>query len=187
MVCMEQQITQPQTILVQQPPTKKLFAPIMLAVLIFVLLGVLVGLGWWLYTDQQNQISKLNTQVTELNKQLAARPITTYTSTKGVVVDVYVPVANTKVKSPLIVVGMVPGNWSFENNFPVQLKDSQGKVIAHASAQLHGTSQTSDLQPFTASLTVPAGQSGGGTLVLQYDNPSGLSDKADSVSIPVQF
>lgn len=160
-------------------------------VVIIIVVITLASVAYWtldmIQREQTNKINSLTTTTQNLSKQLADQSKTVYTSSKGVHLYVYSPTTNTKVVSQLAVVGMVPGNWSFENNFPVVLENDQGTAIAQTPATLIGTWMTDTLQPFTASLTIPAGQSGSGTLVLQNDNPSGLPANADSVSIPIQF
>lgn len=157
-------------------------------------------------SDLSGQVSSLNTKISGLNNQIstlsaqvnkacqttqlnnnAACAGYSYKSSKGVSVLVFIPTANTAVASPVAVVGEVPGNWSFEAQFPVQLKNSKGDVVAQATGHVLGNWQTTDLVPFSAQLTYAAAQSGSGTLVLQKDNPSGLPQNADAVSIPVHF
>lgn len=163
---------------------------LILSVLALVLVLALAAGGVWLYMQlqtQQGDIRDLKTQVQGLTKQVADRPTGYYKSTKGVGLYVFVPTSGATVNTPLAVAGMVPGNWAFENVFPVKLKDASGKVVASGNAALVGTWTTDKLQPFTASIVIPTGQSGDGTLVIEKDNPSGLADKADSVSISVKF
>lgn len=171
---------------VVQPSSPRRF-PILLTAIFIIILGALGGGGAWLYMQQQNQITQLNTQVADLRNQLAAIPTYEYTSAKGVKMFVYMPKSGATVTSPIMVVGVVPGNWSQEANFPVQIKNSQGAVIQQTYATVHGDWMTSDLQPFTAKVTFTADQVGDGTLVLQNANPSGLPDKADSVSVPIKL
>ena len=146
------------------------------------------------------KISSLNNQVSTLTAQLnkACQPDQqtntnpacanyTYKSPKGVSVLVFTPAKGAAVASPVAVVGEVPGNWSFEAEFSVQLKNSKGDIVAQAPAHLLGDWQTTNLVPFSVQLTFAGSQSGSGTLVLQKDNPSGLPQNEDSVSIPVRF
>ena len=110
-----------------------------------------------------------------------------YKSNKGVEVTIYSPKSNSIVTTPLIVMGQVPGSWSFEAQFPLQLKDSGGDVLGEASAKLQGDWMTNNLVPFIATLEFEAPSSQTGTLVLQKDSPSGLAENDDSVTIPVKF
>ncbi len=167
-----------------------------------------------IYTWQHNQVKDANSKVTNLNAKLTslnnqvtaltaqlnkACPATgqptpnpacvgyTYTSTKGVTVRVFTPAKNTTIASPVAVVGEVPGNWSFEAQFPVQLKNSTGAVVVQSGAHLLGNWQTTNLVPFSVQLTYTTAQSGSGTIVLKKDNPSGLPQNDDSVTIPIKF
>lgn len=159
------------------------------------LAAVLVAAFYGLYSWQQNKIDKLDRQVAELTAQLGAAKqpseqpgdAFTYTSQHGVKLKVYWPVSNAKVASPVVVVGQVPGNWSFEASFPVQLKDSKGNVVAQAPAQLLGDWMTDQPVPFLVKLEYSSAEIGNGKLLLIKDNPSGLPANDDSVSIPVEL
>ncbi len=93
------------------------------------------------------------------------------------------------VTSPLTISGEVPGSWSFEASFPVQLTDEEGDVLAEAAAQLEGDWMTEEMEPFSVTLTFdnPLGDSVRGFLILVKANASGLPENDDSVSIPVTF
>lgn len=147
------------------------------------------------YTWQQRKINTLNKRNVQLQSELAssrnnntvpeqANPVS-YTSNKGVAIKVYTPIKNEQVVSPFIVVGEVPGNWSFEASFPVKLLDAKGALITEAPAQLIGDWMTEKPVAFSVTLTFPASVKGSATLQLQKDNPSGLETNNDSVSIPV--
>jgi hypothetical protein len=170
-----------------------------LAIIILIAAGA-AGIYVW----QHDKVKKLNQQVSSLNTKLQAQnspnsqpqqsasnipssSSDTYTSRKGIKVIIYSPSKNSKVTSPLAVLGKVPGSWSFEANFPVQLKDSNGGIVAQGTAQVLGDWMMSDLVPFSVKLTYALFTSSAGTLILQKDNPSGLAQNDDSVSIPVQL
>jgi hypothetical protein len=91
------------------------------------------------------------------------------------------------VTSPLTISGEVPGNWSAEASFPVQVTDSDGTALAEAGAQLQGDWMTDEMVPFSVTLTFdrPVGDSG--FLVLTKENPSGLPENDDSLRIPITF
>lgn len=91
------------------------------------------------------------------------------------------------ITSPLSVSGEVPGNWSFEASFPVRLTDEDGAVVAEAVAQLEGDWMTDEMVPFRVTFTFDIPPGGHGFLLLVKDNPSGLPEHDDSVSIPVTY
>jgi hypothetical protein len=92
-----------------------------------------------------------------------------------------------KVASPLTVTGEARGNWYFEASFPVKLLDANGNEIVVSYAQAQGEWMTEDFVPFMSTLTFAAPSTPTGTLVLQKDNPSGLPENDNSVSVPVTF
>jgi hypothetical protein len=104
-------------------------------------------------------------------------------------VVVTIPLPNSKITSPLTIVGKAMNPWYFEASFPIKLLSATGSVLA----QTHGQAQTDWMQsgvyiPFTATLTFvkPTGSTTG-TLVLENDNPSGDPSKHREFRIPVKF
>jgi hypothetical protein len=99
------------------------------------------------------------------------------------------PQPNALISSPLTVKGEARGFWFFEASFPVRLLDGNGREIALNPPYIMTASEwmTEDFVPFEATLTFEMPQTDTGTLILEKDNPSGLPEHADSVSIPVRF
>ncbi len=175
---------------------------IAVVVLILAGAGAVYAMYAWQQTkvsDLNDQVSSLNTKVSSLQAQLGAQcqstapqtslPCPSYgvSSGKKVAAVVYSPTAQQKVTSPLAVIGKIPGNWSFEAQFPVELKDSKGVIVAKGAATVLGNWQTSELVPFSAQLIYSGTPSGTGTLVLKKDNPSGMPQNDDSIVVPVRF
>ena len=102
-------------------------------------------------------------------------------------IKVSAPLPGAIVRSPLKVSGQARGNWYFEASFPVKLFDSDGKQLAVTPAQATGNWMTTDFVPFSATLIFDAPQTAAGMLVLEKDNPSGLPQNDDSISVPVRF
>lgn len=146
-----------------------------------------------MYFLQYDKIKSLDKKVSNLTSQLNSSNSTRnglsvdYLSEKSVGVKVYTPQGGSSVASTLVVMGEVPGNWSFEAIFPVELRNSADDVVAQGTAQVIGDWMTTKLVPFTVRLSWDSSESGSGTLILKKDNPSGLSENDDSVSIPVTF
>lgn len=169
----------------------------------FIVVVAAGALTFSIYQSQRGEVNRLNTQVTQLNQQVvqlnksltAAKnqtpppPAGSYTSSKGVAVKVYTPASNAQLVSPVIVLGEVPGSWSFEAVFPVKILDGNGNLVARATAQLLGNWTTDQLVPFSVKIiyNTNAVARGNGTLVLENDNPSGLAANDDSVSIPIRL
>lgn len=102
-------------------------------------------------------------------------------------IQVSAPLPGALVQSPLKVTGQARGTWYFEASFPVKLVDANGQELAAVPAQAQGDWMTQDFVPFEAKLNFTAPPSATGFLILEKDNPSGLPQNADSISIPVRF
>jgi hypothetical protein len=97
------------------------------------------------------------------------------------------PQPNQIIISPLTIEGEARGAWFFEAIFPVKLVDDKGKVLAQGNAQAQGDWMVSTFVPFKLTLNFNSGSAANGTLILENDNPSGLSENARSFSVPVIF
>jgi hypothetical protein len=92
------------------------------------------------------------------------------------------------VTSPLNIMGRARGNWFFEDNLPMTLKDQNGKVLAQKGFQSKdGNWMTTDFVEFEGRLDFATPTTEFGTLVIQRDNPSGLEENDKAISIPVRF
>lgn len=100
------------------------------------------------------------------------------------------PRPNQIIKSPLLISGEARGSWFFEASFPVDLVDSDGRILVQSFATAQGEWMTSDFVPFTTMLTFTTDENiygKKGTLILRKDNPSGLPEHDDALEIPVTF
>lgn len=103
------------------------------------------------------------------------------------------PVPNAILGTTTTITGQARG-WYFEGTFPLELRDSNGLVIAQGVATAQGDWMTSSFVPFTSTITFLNPYHSGdpvvrktGTLVLKNDNPSGLPENDKSISIPIRF
>ncbi len=98
------------------------------------------------------------------------------------------PVAGQVIASPLRICGRARGTWFFEGDFPVVLTDAKGNILARSFVTAQGEWMTKDFVPFQGMLEFKKPASGArGTLVLKKDNPTGLPEHDDEVTIPVFF
>jgi len=102
-------------------------------------------------------------------------------------IQVALPPPDAIVTSPLFVKGKAKGDWFFEASFPVRLFDGEGNEIALAIAQAGADWMTTEFVPFEATLTFTSPTTSAGTLVLEKDNPSGLSENNEKMYVPVKF
>lgn len=176
-------------------------------VIVLVLLAIIASLVSWWFIDKDNK----NKAITNYSDCVAAgnviletypeqcktndgrsftRDITDelnkykYTSNKGVELIINSPIKNESVTSPFVVMGQVPGSWSFEGSFQIELLDKNGKRLEAKTVQLIGEWTTEEFVLFDATLKY-SGYSGDATVILHKDNPSGLTENDDSVSIDV--
>jgi len=97
------------------------------------------------------------------------------------------PLPGEVITSPLTVKGEARGTWYFEASFPVKILDASGNVLGVVPAQAKSDWMTNEFVPFEVTLSFITPATIMGTLVLEKDNPSGLPQFADSVSIPIRF
>jgi hypothetical protein len=97
------------------------------------------------------------------------------------------PRPNAKIANPLNVSGKARGAWFFEASFPVRLMDKNGNELANGIATAQSDWMTEDFVEFLATLEFTAPPTTAGTLILQKDNPSGLSEHNNQLIVPVEF
>jgi len=97
------------------------------------------------------------------------------------------PTAGEEITSPLLVEGRARGTWYFEASFPVKLIDDAGNVLATGIAQAQSDWMTEDFVSFKASLDFKVDTPTAANLVLIKDNPSGLPENDDQMTVPVSL
>ncbi|KKT81251.1 MAG: hypothetical protein A3B99_05145 [Candidatus Yanofskybacteria bacterium RIFCSPHIGHO2_02_FULL_44_12b] len=102
-------------------------------------------------------------------------------------VRVATPLPNQIIESPLGISGEARGTWFFEASFPVRLYDANGKEMAVAVAMTSDNWMTTEFVSFSTVLEFSQPETLTGSLVFQKDNPSGLPELDDEISIPVRF
>jgi len=100
------------------------------------------------------------------------------------VATVTTPTADARVTSPLTISGVAPGNWYFENQFPVRLEDAQGQEIAAAPATPRVSWTDPGDKEFDATLTFSVTTDTPATLVLEEDMP-GEGETPRQTRVPV--
>jgi hypothetical protein len=93
---------------------------------------------------------------------------------------------NSIVTSPLEITGEA-STWYFEASFPIKIYDANGKLLGSVPAQAQGDWMTTNFVAFKATLSFETPTTDSGTLVLQKDNPSGISQYDEEVRIPILF
>ena len=99
-------------------------------------------------------------------------------------VQITSPLSGASVPKTFTVKGEARGTWYFEASFPIKVNDAGGTMVGSGIAQAQGEWMTTEFVPFSAPVVV-TNYSGPATLVLLRDNPSGLPEYDDAVSIPI--
>lgn len=98
------------------------------------------------------------------------------------------PEPNDVITSPLTITGRARGQWYFEASFPVTIKNNAGSIIGRGQAEAVGDWMTEELVPFQGTITFTKPPSATtGSIVLEKSNPSGLTENAETLEIPVIF
>ena len=124
----------------------------------------------------------LTTERTRAPKEVAVLP-----ATKDDLIVVNFPLPNSTVTNPMTISGEARGGWYFEAQFPVKIYDANGKLLGDTAATAEGEWMTENYVPFKAAINFTAPSTETGVLVLEKDNPSGLPEHANELSIPVRF
>lgn len=96
------------------------------------------------------------------------------------------PKENEVVKSPIKISGQARGTWFFEGSFPIELVDTNGNALATSLATSTEDWMTENFIPFSATLEfIKPTSTKHVLLILKKDNPSGLKEKDESISIPL--
>lgn len=156
--------------------------------IILIFACIIALLAWLQFGDFSNVAGAHNTIATSTpmtSTNVATSTMSTSTPPLSSTVVVDTPVFGAVVTKTFIVSGKAPGAWYFEASFPIQVRDDNGNVIANTHATAQSDWMTVGLVQFIATTTITTAYSGTATLILLRDNPSGLPENDDSVSVPI--
>lgn len=100
-------------------------------------------------------------------------------------VTVTTPTANATLSHSFEVAGTAPNQWFNEAVFPIQVRDPNDNLIGASQGQAQGDWTQPGLVTFTSHMTVDSTYEGPANLILLKDNPSGLPQNDDSVTVPI--
>ena len=155
--------------------------------IVIILALIIVALTWILFATPAPRSGPVQ-EATSTQPTTAPTPQPT-TASSTIPLDqrvvVAIPKANATVAHTFTITGFAPSAWYFEAVFPIQVRDSDDNLIGTAQ----GRAQTDWTQPgpiaFKAQITIDASFHGQATLILLKDNPSGLPENMDSVTVPI--
>ena len=102
-------------------------------------------------------------------------------------IHVYDPIKGQTINSPLTIKGDAIGSWYFEGTFPIFLYNDKGEELASGVARATNDWMSEEQVPFETVLNFSVPDTERGTLIFKKDNPSGLSENNDKISIPIKF
>lgn len=147
--------------------------------IVIVLVAVVAFLGWKSMSPVEVPTGTTATTTTTTTQGTGGN---TQTLSSRVVIDA--PDSGAVVPKTFTVTGKAPGPWYFEASFPIQIRDSNNAVVGRGIATALSDWMTTGDVAFKADITVES-YTGNATLVLLKDNPSGLPEHDDSVSMPI--
>ncbi len=136
-------------------------------------------------SEESNENKEEQNEETEEPEEGQTGPVSLQ-SEKGVTLKITSPLPNSNVTSPFEITGEAPENWFFEGVFPVQLTNESGTTFASGLAHTQGSASQGYI-PFKTTFTFTVSANKKGFVVLSKDNPSGVPENADKLSIPVTF
>lgn len=110
------------------------------------------------------------------------------TTTETALILVSSPLPHATTSRDFQIEGKARGGWFFEGSFPVQVRDASNTVLAVTTASAQGDWMTEEYVPFLAQITLSTDAplfTGDANLILMKDNPSGLPENEDSITIPL--
>lgn len=154
-----------------------------------ILLVVVAALGFYALSNQPSPGPDNQATTTLPVATTTPAPGITYDRASADMIKVEAPVPGAVVGKTFTVRGEARGSWYFEASFPIEVRDSSGKVLTTVVAQAQGEWMTTSFVPFVATATVPTSYIGPATIVLKKDNPSGLSahDASATYSITIEY
>ena len=145
-------------------------------IILIILFFVILGLTWALFA--------IPAPTTPPSVATSTTPVPSSLSPLAARVAVTSPASGATVPETFTVTGKAPGPWYFEASFPIKVVDADNNFIGQGIAQAQGDWMVEGDVPFIAAVTT-SGYIGPATLVLMRDNPSGMPENDDSISIPV--
>lgn len=108
------------------------------------------------------------------------------TSDTPVTIIINSPKEGEEVHSPVHISGQARGFWFFEGEFPLTLKDQEGRIVARAPAQAKGEWMTSEFVAFTADLDFSPPRTPTGTLIFEHPDQK-TGEIKHRFDLPVRF
>ena len=141
-----------------------------------IIIVIVIGLVVWFGFMKKSVEAPVDT-IEEITEKI------TYNNTDKEHIVVDLPLPGEVTGKEFKVVGQAKGFY-FEGSFPVDVLDSQGKILVQTYATAQDDWMVDTFVPFEANVKVPDAYTGPATLILHKDNASGLPEHDASMSFP---
>ncbi len=159
----------------------------LLLIIICILLAIIAGMYWYQKTPPAVAVVHQPPVIVPSKPKPSTVPAPEASSTEPLStrVSVVSPRPNATVGQSFTVTGSAPGNWYFEAVFPIQVRDPDDNLIATGQGRAQSDWMVTSQVAFKSTITLSKKYSGPASLILLRDNPSGLPENADLVTIPI--
>lgn len=102
------------------------------------------------------------------------------------------PIANAIIHSPITISGQARGTWFFEGSFPVEIYDSNNKLLGSSVVNFNPKSatdtwMTENFVDFEGEIKFSQSTTASGYLLFKKDNPSGNPELDESMKLMIKF
>lgn len=153
---------------------------------------VIIVLIWFLFTTPAaaptiSSVSQATTTMLTTQPALATPSPGSASSTAPLDTQVVVasPAQDATVPHTFTITGSAPNQWFYEAVFPIQVRDPNDNLIGTSQGQAQGDWTQPGIIGFTSQMKIDASYEGPANLIVLKDNPSGLPQNIDSVTIPI--
>jgi hypothetical protein len=158
------------------------------AAVVAVLAIVIIVLAWFLFASPA-AAPVVSPQATTTTETTQPKPAPTSNANPSGPLDTQVsvtaPLPNAIVSHTFDITGTAPNLWYDEAVFPIQVRDANDDLVGTAQGEAQSDWTVSGPVAFKSQITVDASYEGPANLILLRDNPSGLPQNIDSVTIPI--
>lgn len=156
--------------------------------IIFVLLGI-IGFLLWSKSPSSARTAPVSSAKAHVAAKgppaSAATPAASSTEPLSASVTVSTPVSGAAVGQTFDVAGVAPNGWYFEAVFPIQVRDPDDDLVATGQGRAQSDWTVAGPVKFKATIALSTPYAGPADLILLRDNPSGLPENSDEVTIPI--
>lgn len=122
------------------------------------------------------------------NKENTPKQISEQINTEELSIEIFSPLPQQSIESPLHITGQARGDWFSDGNIPITLIDWDGLLIAEGLAKAKGNGQGEEFVAFEATISFekPSDKKNG-FLIFKGNDQSGLAQYNDFWEIPIIF